>query len=205
MFWSIMDQNAITGGRLFLAAIPDAGASAQIFRLARALKQAHRFPGKLIEPECLHVSLFFLGEIDEQLVRIASDAAAQVRAQPFEVRFDRSASFLGRPGNRPFVLIGDEGLEELRSFRRMLGGALAKKGLKRLARREFTPHITLLYVDLKVEEYPIEPIRWIVSEFVLVHSLHGHRHLGRWPLCSCRSERLLSPNMGGADARDSIP
>ncbi len=182
-----MDQSAISGGRLFLAAVPDADASVRIFRLARALKQAHGFPGKLIEPECLHVSLFFLGEFEEQLVRIVCDAAAEVRAQPFDTWFDCSATFLGRPGNRPFVLIGDEGLEGLRSFRRALGAALATKGLKRLAKREFTPHITLLYADRKVEEYPIEPIRWTVKEFVLVHSLRGHRHLARWPLCSCRS------------------
>jgi RNA 2',3'-cyclic 3'-phosphodiesterase len=181
-FWSIMDRNAISGGRLFLAVVPDADAAARIFGLARALKQAHRFPGKLIEPECLHLSLFFLGEIDGQLVRIVSDAAAELRAQPFEVRFDRSATFLGRPGNRPFVLIGDDGLEELRTFRRTLGAALASKSLKRLAKREFTPHITLLYADRKVEEYPIEPIRWTVNEFVLVHSARGHTYLARWPL-----------------------
>ena len=183
-----MDQSAISGGRLFLAAVPDTGAAARIFGLARALKQAHRFPGKLIEPECLHVSLFFLGEFEEQLVRIVCDAATRVRARPFEVQFERSVSFLGRPGNRPFVLIGDKGLEQLRSFRQTLGVALARKGLKRLAKREFTPHVTLLYADRKVEEYPIEPIRWTVNEFVLVHSMRGHRHLARWPLSSCHDK-----------------
>jgi 2'-5' RNA ligase len=177
-----MDQSAISGGRLFLAVVPKPEASARIFRLARALKQAHKFPGKLIEPECLHVSLFFLGEYEAQLVRIVCDAAAEVRAKPFDIWFDRSAIFRGRPGNRPFVLIGDEGLQELQSFRRTLGAALARKGLKRLAKREFTPHITLLYAERKVEEYPIEPIRWNVNEFVLVHSLRGHRHLARWSL-----------------------
>ena len=111
----------------FFAVVPDADASARIFRLARALKQANKFKGKLIAPECLHVSLFFLGEIDQQLVRIASDAAADVRALPFDIWFDRSAGFLGRSGNRPFVLIGDEGLQELRALRRTLGGALARR------------------------------------------------------------------------------
>jgi 2'-5' RNA ligase len=177
-----MDQDAISDGRLFFAIVPDADASARIFRLARALKQAHKFKRKLIAPACLHVSLFFLGEFDEQLVRIASDAAAEIRAQPFEIWFDRSTSFLGRPGNRPFVLIGDDGLQELRALRRTLGGALAKRGLSRLAKRDFTPHVTLLYADRQVEEYPIEPIRWTVKEFVLVHSTSGHRHLAHWPL-----------------------
>jgi hypothetical protein len=98
---------------------------------------------------------------------LPQDGLKLVRGQPFEVRFDRSATFLGRPGNRPFVLIGDEGLEELRSFRQTPGSVLARKGLKRLARRKFTPHVTLLYADRQAEEYPIEPICWTVSEFVL--------------------------------------
>jgi 2'-5' RNA ligase len=33
-----------------------------------------------------------------------------------------------------------------------------------------------------VEEYPIDPICWTVNEFVLIHSMHGHVHLARWPL-----------------------
>ena len=123
-----MDQSAIGGGRLFFAVVPDADASARIFRLARALKQAHKFKGKLIAPECLHVSLFFLGEIDQQLVRIASDAAADVRALPFDIWFDRSAGFLGRSGNRPFCSSsGTKDCQELRALRRTLGGALARR------------------------------------------------------------------------------
>jgi RNA 2',3'-cyclic 3'-phosphodiesterase len=208
MIRSVMNQGAINGGRLFFAVVPDADASARIFQLAGALKRAHKFPGKLIAPERLHVSLFFLGEIDEQLVRIASDAAAEVRALPFDIWLDRSASFRGRPGNRAFVLIGEDGVQELRSFRRTLGAALAKRGLKRLAKRDFTPHVTLLYAERRVEEYPIEPIRWTVNEFVLVHSIGGHRHIARWPLGSCRNEGnsvydYSSHTIGGRHARDS--
>lgn len=187
MFLPIMVQDAVSGDRLFLAAVPDADASARIFRLARALKQAHRLDRATIELERLHVSLFFLGELSEQIVRIACEASAEVRVPSFEVLFDRTVSFRGRPGNRPFVLIGGEGLDRLRSFRRTLGAALAGKGLRRLAKREFTPHVTLLYAERHVEEHPIEPIRWTVNEFVLIRSRRGHVHLARWPLRSCRS------------------
>jgi 2'-5' RNA ligase len=180
-----MDQNASSSGRLFFAVVPDADAAARIRRLARALKQAHKFDRAIIEPERLHVSLFFLGELSEHIVRIAYEAAAQVRAQPFEVRFDRSVSFRGRGGNRPFVLVGDDGSDRLISFRRTLGVALASRGLRRLASKDFAPHITLLYAERNVEEHPIEPIRWTVNEFVLIHSMNGHVHLGRWPLRSC--------------------
>jgi len=179
-----MHQNASRIGRLFLAAIPDAAAAARMYRLARALEHAHKFDGKVIEPERLHVSLFFLGELSEQIVRVACEAAAEVRAPPFDVLFDRSASFQGKPGNRPLVLIGDDGLDRLKSFRQTLAAAMARKGLRHLAKRNFAPHVTLLYADRAVEEHPIEPIRWTVNEFVLVHSMHGHVYLARWPLRS---------------------
>lgn len=169
-------------GRLFLAAVPDAAAAAGIHRLACALKHAHKFDCKVIEPERLHVSLFFLGELSQQILRIAAEAAAEVRVPPFEVSFDRSVSFCGKIGNRPLVLMGDDGLDRLKSFRRTLGIALARKGLRYLARKDFTPHVTLLYADRNVEEHPVVPIRWTVNEFVLIHSMHGHVHLARWPL-----------------------
>ena len=104
------------------------------------------------------------------------------RTEPFEVSFDRTASFLGRPGNRPFVLIGEKGLRRLQSFRQMLGAAMARRGLRRLANTNFTPHVTLWYDARSVDEYPIEPIGWTVREFVLVRSLNGREHLVRWPL-----------------------
>lgn len=105
-----------------------------------------------------------------------------VRTEPFEVAFDRTASFRGRPGNCPFVLIGEQGLRRLQSFRQTLGAAMARRGLRRLANTNFTPHVTLLYDARSVDEYPIEPIGWMVREFVLVRSLNGHAHLVRWPL-----------------------
>jgi len=105
-----------------------------------------------------------------------------VRTEPFEVSFDRTASFRGRPDNRPFVLIGGQGLRRLQSFRQMLGAAMTRRGLRRLANTNFVPHVTLLYDVRSVDEYPIEPIGWTVTEFVLVRSLNGHEHLVRWPL-----------------------
>jgi RNA 2',3'-cyclic 3'-phosphodiesterase len=176
-----MDHNASSTARLFLAAVPDGDTAQRIHRLAGALKRAHKFGGKIIEPDRLHISLFCLGGSPNLIARIAGEAAADVRAPPFEVLFGRSASFRGSPGNRPFVLVGDDGLERLRSFRRMLGVAMAGKGF-RYSAKDFTPHITLLYAERAVEEHPIEPIYWTVKEFVLIRSMHGHVHLARWRL-----------------------
>ncbi|SDP38393.1 2'-5' RNA ligase family protein [Afipia sp. GAS231] len=168
--------------RLFLAAIPDAATAARIHQLAGVLKGAHRFSGKPIEPERLHVSLFFLSGLPQQEIREACAAAADVRIKPFEVSFDRTASFRGKRGSRPFVLVGDKGLQPLTSFRRMLGDAMLRRGLRWVTNTNFTPHVTLLYDARSVEEYPIEPISWTVNEFVLIQSLSGHDYLARWPL-----------------------
>lgn len=167
-------------GRLYFAVVPDIHTAAKIHRLAGVLKQAHGFGGELIKRECLHVSLLFLGRGSEPVARRACEAVADVKMQPFEVSFDHTASFRGRPGSRPFVLGGGDTLDRLKSLGHRLGAAIAEKGMGRRARRDFTPHITLLYGERAVDEYPIEPIRWTVNEFVLIHSLLGHVHLARW-------------------------
>ena len=171
-----------SSGRVFLAVIPDPDTAERIHRLARALKRAHHFEGKLIARERLHISLFSLIGAPEHHVRAACAAARDMRTEPFEVSFDRTASFRGRSGNRPFVLVGEKGLRQLRSFRRMLGAAMARGGLRRVTKTSFEPHVTLLYDARGVDEYPIEPIHWTVKDFVLVRSMKGHEYLERWSL-----------------------
>jgi len=180
--WIMSAYASTNDARLFLAAVPDADTAARIHQLAGVLKRAHQFSGKLIEPARLHVSLFFLGGLPEQDIQAACMAAADVRIEPFEVLFDGTASFRGKRGSRPFVLIGDKGLQRLVSFRRMLGEAILRRGLRRVAHTNFAPHVALLYDARSVDEYPIEPISWTVKEFVLIRSLRGHDCLARWPL-----------------------
>jgi RNA 2',3'-cyclic 3'-phosphodiesterase len=167
------------GGRLFFGAVPDSATAAQIHRLAKILKYAHGFGGQPIEPGRLHVTLLFLGGFSQPLLQMAREAASDGRTPPFEMSFDRTASFGGRPGSRPLVLVGNE---ELKRRVNSLGAALTRKGLKGFAHREFTPHLTLLYGEHEVDEYPVVPFGWTVNEFVLIHSLHGHAHLARWRL-----------------------
>jgi 2'-5' RNA ligase len=170
--------------RLFLAAVPDAHTAARIHRLAGNLKRAHRFMGRLIPPERLHVSLFFLGGLHGAGVRSVCETAAEMTLTltPFDVSFDRTASFGGKRANHPFVLFGEGGLSALTSFRQAFAAAMTRKGLRRLANTNFTPHLTLLYSERRVEEYPIHPIGWTVSELVLIHSMRGHVRVAEWPL-----------------------
>ena len=147
------------------------------------LKRAHRLSGRPTAPERLHVSLFFLGGLPEKMLRAACEVLSDLRMPPFEVCFDRTASFRGRTASHPFVLVGGDGLGRLKSLRRELEIELAREGLRRLAKTNFEPHVTLLYGGHGVDEYPLaEPISWTVGEIVLIHSRSGHEHVAKWRL-----------------------
>jgi 2'-5' RNA ligase len=177
-----MDYRFYGDSRLYLGAVPDSDARAKIARLGGVLKRAHRFAGRPIHPDRLHVSLLFLGSPSEDLVRIGQEVGTMVRMPTFDVVFDRTASFRGKPGQRPFVLVGRDGWRPLQSLRQQMVEALMRKGVKGWARRAFTPHVTLWYGERELAENPIEPIGWTVREFVLIRSLRDHTHLACWPL-----------------------
>ncbi len=181
-----MDSGFYGDGRLYLGAVPDLAARVKIDRLSGVLRRAHRFGGKPTQPDRLHVSLLFLGSFpgspSQELVRIGHQVGAAVRMPRFDVVFDRTVSFRGSPGQRPFVLVGRDDSPPLQSLRQQMVETLRRTGLKGWARKAFTPHVTLWYGEREVDEHPIEPIGWTVREFVLIHSLRGHTHLARWPL-----------------------
>jgi 2'-5' RNA ligase len=157
--------------RLFLAVVPNADTAAGIYQRAEVIRCARNLQGALIRPEHLHATLFFLGELDalpEQIITRAVQAAAAVKMPPFEVSFDRTMSFSKGSSNHPFVLVGEPGVERLKKFRQMLGTSMIRNGLRRLVRTSFMPHVTLLYDKQNVDEQPIEPISWMVREFLIL-------------------------------------
>jgi len=170
---------------LFFALLPDPDQATQIERTAQQLCIRHRLSGTPLAPERLHISLFGFGAyagLPPELVAAASDIAARISVRPFDVTFDRALSFLGRP--RPLVLCGGDGVTDLIAFQRALGDAIEKRGLGR-PKPQYMPHVTLLYDKHGIDPHEIEPVRWTVREFVLVHSLRGlsrYIPVGRWPL-----------------------
>jgi 2'-5' RNA ligase len=174
--------------RLFFAIYPDAVSAVRIARLAQDLRMAHGLNGSPFEKEHFHVTLNFLGDfpgVPHDVVAMATKAAATVAMTPFEIAFDRVASFGGRPGGRPLVLRGGEDVAAVKLFQRALGVSLKKTGLPAKEARQCIPHLTLLYDDRNIDEQAVETIRWTVREFVLVHSLLGrsrHTPLARWQL-----------------------
>lgn len=190
--FSLAGLNApkIPTDRLFFAIFPDIDAAERIAQLARRLRNEHGLKGKPFATERFHVTLHHLGDyvgLPQGDVARAVDAATTVVMPPFEVTFDRAASFLGRPRNRPFVLRGGDGLAALMAFQQVLSTQLKKMGVGDSRVKAYTPHVTLLYDDFTIAEQAVETITWAAREFVLVHSMLGraqHVPLARWPLLS---------------------
>jgi len=175
--------------RLFFALRPDAATAREIESAATALKASGRVRGRWLQPSKHHLTVHFLGNHagrPTSLIEQACSAAQQVRGAPFEIELDRVETF-GAHRQSPCVLRcspdSDRSLEGLRAA---LGSALAGEGLGHLLEDRFTPHVTIAYVDGRLNEpITIRAVAWRVHEFELVES-HGptaqHEVLDRWTL-----------------------
>ncbi len=183
--------------RLFFGLFPDAETAARLARLAQDLRRTHGLNGRPLEARRFHVTLSHLGDfagLPQNIVAAAIEAASKVSTTIFDVEFDWAASFSGKPGNLPFVLRAADGNDALMDFQRALCVEMIKAGVRYKGGSMFTPHVTLLYDAVSVPRQEIEPIRWIVREFVLIRSLLGqtkHIALERWSLCASAAPNRL--------------
>jgi 2'-5' RNA ligase len=174
--------------RLFFAVFPSAEAATQTAALASQIRAERGIRNKVLAADRFHITLYHLGDypgLPAEIVAAASASAEALEMAPFEVTLDRVVSFKGRPGNRPLVLTGEEGVAPLKAFHAALGASMMKTELGRWVRPRFNPHLTLLYSGHEMAEKMVAPVRWLAREFVLVHSELGrtkHNILRRWPL-----------------------
>lgn len=188
-FWQDVSPGPPTLGEgLFFTLLPTVETCRRVERLRDRIIREYHLTGKPRPANHLHVSL---GHVDHHMrlrtkfVHAARRAGCAVSMRPFDVTFHSIMSFGsavaadGRP--RPLVLLcGGEALFE---FHKILGAAMKRNGLRVV--EHFAPHMTLLYDVRSVLLQPIEPIRFVVSEFALVHSEVGRTRynvVDRWPL-----------------------
>jgi len=194
---------------LFFSIFPDQAAAVRIANTAEHFRRAYGLKGAPLLTDRFHVTVHGLGNYDglpRGVVAKAIAAGMAVKSMPFEVAFDRVTSFAAKAiaagmavksmpfevafdrvtsfaGSNALVLCGGDGVDGLVMFHQSLAIAMWNSGL--CASLQFMPHITLLYDGRRIEEQFIEPIRWTVRDFVLVHSLRGrtmHIPLERWRL-----------------------
>lgn len=175
--------------RLFLAILLDAASALRAEATARQLHKANALQGKLLLRERLHITMQHVGDYKrlKSKIRYAADLVGKaISMSQFEVIFDRAESFpapprRGQPRQYPAVLRG--GSDPLFELHRLLAAAMRKLGFR--PSDVFVPHVTMIYADKAIVPQPIEPVRWTVRDFTLIHSERGltkYNVLGRWPL-----------------------
>jgi 2'-5' RNA ligase len=172
-------------GPLFFCLFPDTAASFHISEFAERFIREKGLSGGRIKGKRLHISLRLVAKYTSaptRLVYAAQQIGNSISIRPFEVTCPSIMSFgPDTSGQWKLVLHAQgDGLLELQA---MLGAPAGRGGRK--AANKSRLHMTLLYGFTPIPFQTIEPIRFVVEEFALVHSEFGrtrHHVLDRWPL-----------------------
>lgn len=120
--------------RLFVGLAIEESVAQRLAGIAVGLPGARR-----VEARNLHLTLRFVGEVEETLGRDLHDALEQIRAPAFPLVLEGLGSF---GGGRPHTLwVGVERNPDLAFLRDRIETACLRLGLA--AERKFTPHVTL--------------------------------------------------------------
>lgn len=152
--------------RLFFALWPDDAVRAGLARWSRELHAL--CGGKPTRPENLHVTLAFLGGVEEARVADVERAADAVGARAFPLILDR-------PGYWKQNRIAWGGASvvppELEALVSGLRGALVRSRI-RFDAKSFVSHVTLLRGAREPKGMPaLDPILWKIDGFALVQSV----------------------------------
>jgi 2'-5' RNA ligase len=167
----------------FFALRPSVEDSRRIYAFAEQLFSIHGVSAKGMDPERLHITLDLVGhDAADTLVDAACHAADTVSFPAIMARFDSAMTFSAPNG--PLVLLGAEGLDDVRKLRTVLGCAMADRGFT--PPRAYEPHMTLCYDSRhRLGRTPIAPVEFRTTEFALVKShlgLSRHEVLRTWRL-----------------------
>ena len=112
--------------------------------------------------ENLHLTLRFIGEVDEARANDIDEVLSALRAPPFELTLKGAGEFGGRDPHALWIgVVPSDALLRLAS---KIESALQRMGLE-AETRKYTPHVTLA----RLRDAPVAKVR----EFLAAHSLFG--------------------------------
>ncbi|MBW2972627.1 RNA 2',3'-cyclic phosphodiesterase [Candidatus Woesearchaeota archaeon] len=133
--------------RLFIAfEVPD-DVSNQLFEVQKRLQ----FSGKATKTKTFHLTLKFLGEVDEKKISILKDELSKVKFAPFEASLSDVGAFPDADNPR-VVWVGLEPHDKINEIQRQVDTATQKLGFEQ--DKKFHPHLTLArikFVDNRKE------------------------------------------------------
>jgi 2'-5' RNA ligase len=167
--------------RVFFALWPGLEVRAALAALATGVQA--ECGGRATRSDKIHLTLFFVGEIESRRLDALRGAAGAVRAAPFDLVIDR----LGYFRRARVAWAGAACPPPLASLVSQLTGKLAAEDIDG-EDRPYVPHITLAReASRKPVRTSIDPVIWRVHDFVLVESVQAARGssyevLERWRL-----------------------
>jgi 2'-5' RNA ligase len=130
--------------RLFVAIDLDAAARDALAAVQQELRSRDSgSPIRWVRPDQLHLTLVFLGEVDEaRAPELAVAIGAPIDRRAFDVTFEGLGAFPPHGAPRALWVGAREGAAELQALQQVLAGRAARLGI-RLESRPFSPHLTL--------------------------------------------------------------
>ena len=155
--------------RIFFALWPDENTRSKLIKVYD-LSELSQLPGKKYQPDNLHLTLCFLGNVSDNQADCALKAAQLISFKSFEINLDCFGFF-----KKPKVLwMGSSGYSlALNSLHENLTAALSDCGFV-LDDKAFTPHVALMR---KLPRFDIDvdilapTVAWRVDRFALVESV----------------------------------
>ena len=167
--------------RLFFALWPDDATRDALNRTGKWLHQ--HWGGRRMRADTLHITLAFLGSVPAERLDVLTGCADTVKTDAFELVLDQAGYWRH---NRIGWLGASETPPQHVELVSALNGALQAAGFP-VDVRPHVPHVTLLRNTAGGEVPVCVPVRWPISDFVLVASrteADGARYgvIRRWPL-----------------------
>jgi 2'-5' RNA ligase len=164
--------------KVFFALWPTAAERGQLSAWQTPLK--HLCGGRVMRGESLHVTLVFVGELDQSRLESLQLAAQEVSTEGFELCFD-AARYWGH--NHIAYAAPSQVPQQLAQLVSALEQSLLRHGFK-FDSRAYKPHVTLLrnahWSDTTLPDMP--PVCWQARDFALVQSMpREYRVLARFP------------------------
>jgi len=159
--------------RCFLAIELANEAKEELLRIQKILPEAKM---KFVEPENLHLTLKFLGELEDFQVNKIKAALEKINFKKFQARLG-SVGVFPLPTFVRVVWVSLEPAEKVKELHKQIDSALEKEKFR--ADRAFESHITLTRVKFikdkeefskKLKELRIKPLEFTVEKFVLMKS-----------------------------------
>jgi len=163
--------------RLFIAVEVPPLVIKELQRIEHELKRAHLFKGTYINPLHAHITLKFLGEVDEQLIPVIHERLLNIKYELMYAKLGKLDFFTSKK-NIPRLIYCSVICPELITLAQQIDQELAD--LIEPEQRSFTNHLTLArikhvdnYDDLIkfIESYSVESIQFDIDSFFLKESV----------------------------------